>query len=161
MSGKLSNRGKARAKALVRRLLRHSSRIDTTGGTAPWTASIVGMARSVEAGGASKAEVRASMTAAADVAAVFDAVREQHRLLERYHGGDVDSTDYRAKAAARVGLSVPAGVPLQARDLGAKYSIDGILKRAEGIEGMKQELYGTRSRSGAKRGASDPDDMRP
>ncbi|KAA0156017.1 hypothetical protein FNF29_01435 [Cafeteria roenbergensis] len=160
MPASLSARGRQRARVMVRKLMRQARRVDCAETPKPWMAAIAESARATAAEATTKAELRSAMAGAADVLACFTAVQEQSKLLERYHGGDVDSKDYRARAAARVGLAVPEGVPLGARDLGSKYDISGATIKAEGVEGMKQELYAGR-RAKSPRPAADLDEMRP
>jgi hypothetical protein len=139
--GQLSAKAASRALAVMRRLCRHAYRIQADEGASQWTRFLLDAARTK----GTRAELRQAAAAAADIAACFDAVHEQSRLLETYQGANVDDRKYREKAAARVGLKLPDSVPLAARDVSSKYDLSSRLVRAGGIEGLKQQLYGRRN----------------
>lgn len=58
---------------------------------------------------------------------------------------DIDSKAYREAAAARVGLTIPDKVPLQAQDYAAKYELATKMTKLKGVAGLKAQLYGLES----------------
>lgn len=138
-------RSKERVLLLARRLMRHAMRVDTSSGPGLWLSFIKDEFRAASSAPTKRERVRDQRAAAADIAACFDAVEEQRKLLSTYSGGDADNTEYRRRAAKRVGLTVPDSVPLAARDLGAKYDVAGRTSVAQGVANLKQQLYGTPS----------------
>lgn len=160
MAATLSTKGRARVLSIVRQLYRHASRVEAEEGRQQWTNAIAAIARSNAEHATTRRDLREAAAAASDVLACFDAVRDQNRLLNLYHGGDVDARDYRTRAAARVGLQVPDAAPLQPRDLASKYDTTGRAPKAEGVESMKQELYGSR-KPRQRKTTDDMDEMRP
>jgi hypothetical protein len=160
MAVSLSGKGKARVLSVVRKMFRQTGRMDATEGRQQWTSKIAEIARSHAEHATSRRDLREATAAASDILACFEAVQDQNKLLSLYHGGDVDARDYRTKAAARVGLQVPSVVPLQPRDLASKYDTTGRAPKPEGVESMKQELFGKRRASKSK-GTADLDEIRP
>jgi len=68
-------------------------------------------------------------------------------LLARYGQIDIDDETYRKSAARKVGLELPKGPELQARDLGAKYDLSKVKadsSKQHGVQSLKAQLYGLR-----------------
>jgi hypothetical protein len=66
---------------------------------------------------------------------------------------DIDSPEYRAAAARRVGLAIPDRLPLKESDPVSRYDVAAKLSQLKGVAGMRAQLYGIDAVLGTKRPA--------